>query len=103
LKTHEGYDILKAQARGFGAMISFEVDSKATAIKLLENIKVARFAESLGGVETLITYPALQTHADVPEDIREKKGINDRLLRISVGIESVQDLINDISQALEGE
>jgi cystathionine gamma-synthase len=70
---------------------------------LLENIKVARFAESLGGVETLITYPALQTHADVPEDIREKKGINDRLLRISVGIESVQDLINDISQALEGE
>lgn len=101
LENHQGYDILKEQARGFGAMISFEVDSKDTAIKLLENIKISRFAESLGGVETLITYPVLQTHADVPEDIRKKKGINDRLLRISVGIESIQDLINDISQALE--
>lgn len=101
LETHQGHDILKQQARGFGAMISFEVDSKDTAIKLLENIKISRFAESLGGVETLITYPILQTHADVPEDIREKKGINERLLRISVGIENIQDLINDISQALE--
>lgn len=101
LETHQGHDILKQQARGFGAMISFEVDSKDTAIKLLENIKISRFAESLGGVETLITYPILQTHADVPKDIREKKGINDRLLRISVGIENIQDLINDISQALE--
>jgi cystathionine gamma-synthase len=102
LETHQGYDILKAQARGFGAMISFEVDSRETALKLLKNIKVARFAESLGGVETLITYPTIQTHADVPEAIKEQKGINDRLLRISVGIESVQDLVNDISQALEG-
>lgn len=101
LKTHHGYDILKQQARGFGAMISFEVDSKDTAIKLLQNIKIAKFAESLGGVETLITYPTLQTHADIPKNIREKKGINDRLLRISVGIENVQDLISDISQALE--
>jgi cystathionine beta-lyase/cystathionine gamma-synthase len=83
-------------------MISFEVDSRETALKLLKNIKVARFAESLGGVETLITYPTIQTHADVPEAIKEQKGINDRLLRISVGIESVQDLVNDISQALEG-
>jgi cystathionine gamma-synthase len=101
LKTHEGHEILEAQARGFGAMVSFEVDSKDTAIRLLESIKVARFAESLGGVETLITYPVMQTHADVPKDVREKKGINDRLLRISVGIESIHDLINDISQALE--
>lgn len=101
LETHQGYDIINQQARGFGAMISFEVDNKDTAIKLLENIKISRFAENLGGVETLITYLALQTHANVPKDIRKKKGINDRLLRISVGIESVEDLINDISQALE--
>jgi cystathionine gamma-synthase len=101
LETHQGHEILKQQARGFGAMISFEVDTKDTAIKLLENIKVARFAESLGGVETLITYPVLQTHADVPKEVRDRKGINDRLLRVSVGIESVNDLINDISQALE--
>jgi cystathionine gamma-synthase len=100
LENHQGHDILKSQARGFGGMVSFEVDTKETAINLLKNIKIARFAESLGGVETLITYPTLQTHADVPKDIKERKGINDRLLRISVGIENVNDLIEDISQAL---
>ncbi len=101
LISHPGYDINKAQARGFGSMISFELDSKDTAIKILNSVKLIHFAESLGGVETLITYPTTQTHADVPADIREKNGITDRLLRLSVGIENVDDLINDLEEALK--
>jgi cystathionine beta-lyase/cystathionine gamma-synthase len=100
LTTHPDYEISKKQARGFGAMISFEVDSEKTAVKLLERVKLALYAESLGGVETLITYPMLQTHADIPQNEREAKGINDRLLRLSVGIENIEDIIEDLSQAL---
>jgi cystathionine gamma-synthase len=100
LTTHPDYEISKKQARGFGAMISFEVDSERTAIKLLERVKLALYAESLGGVETLITYPMLQTHADIPQNEREAKGINDRLLRLSVGIEDIEDICEDLSQAL---
>lgn len=99
-ESHPSYEISKRQASGFGAMISFRVDSKDTAIRLLENIRVANYAESLGGTETLITYPMLQTHGDVPVEIREKLGITDTFLRMSVGIENVADLIADLEQAL---
>ncbi|MEI7883772.1 MAG: PLP-dependent aspartate aminotransferase family protein [Clostridia bacterium] len=101
LPTHPAYEISKRQAQGFGAMISFAVDSEKTAKQILERVEIIQYAESLGGVETLITYPMLQTHADVPQAEREAKGINERLLRLSVGIEAVEDLIADLAQALE--
>lgn len=100
LPTHPSYTLSCKQATGFGGMISFEVDSSETAKNLLERVKTILYAESLGGVETLITYPMLQTHADIPEVEREALGINDRLLRLSVGIEHIDDLIEDLSQAL---
>lgn len=101
LPSHPDYEISKKQASGFGAMISFTVDREETAVRILEHLKLILFAESLGGVETLITYPMLQTHADVPKNEREAKGINERLLRLSVGLERVDDLIDDFKQALE--
>lgn len=101
LPNHPQRDISLRQSRGFGAMFSFQVDSAETACKILENVKIIQYAESLGGVESLITYPMLQTHADVPAEERERKGINDRLLRFSVGLEDAQDLIDDLKQALE--
>jgi cystathionine beta-lyase/cystathionine gamma-synthase len=101
LPAHPGYAVSQKQARGFGAMISFETDSAGTARRALEKTAVIRYAESLGGVESLITYPMLQTHADVPEEVREAKGITDRLLRLSVGLENADDLIADLQQALE--
>lgn len=100
LPSHPDYEVSLKQAKGFGAMISFEVDREETAKTLLEHLKIVLFAESLGGVETLITYPMLQTHADVPKEEREAKGINERLLRVSVGLESVDDIIGDFKQAL---
>lgn len=102
LPDHPDYAVSIKQARGFGAMISFEVDSEETAKQILERMKLILYAESLGGVETLITYPMLQTHADVPIEEREALGINERLLRLSVGIENVNDLIADFEQALKG-
>ncbi|NLM12690.1 MAG: PLP-dependent transferase [Epulopiscium sp.] len=100
LPSHPGYEISKKQARGFGSMISFKVDSEDTAIQLLNRVKLVLYAESLGGVETLITYPMLQTHADVPKEKREAKGIDERLLRLSVGLENIHDIIVDLQQAL---
>jgi cystathionine gamma-synthase len=85
---------------GKSGMISFITDSEKTAVKILDNVKIIAFAESLGGVETLITYPIMQTHADVPKNIREALGINERLLRLSVGIEYADDLIADLEAAL---
>ncbi len=102
LPAHPGYAVSKKQASGFGAMISFETQSAAVAQKILERVAVIQYAESLGGVESLITYPMLQTHADVPAAVREAKGINDKLLRLSVGLESADDLTADLRQALEG-
>ena len=99
LPEHPGYEVNLSQSRGFGSMISFHVDSKETAIRILDGVKLITYAESLGGTESLITYPRLQTHADVPEEIRERLGINDRLLRFSVGLEDVEDLIADLKQA----
>ena len=100
LPDHPGYAISKEQCDGFGGMISVEVDSEETAKRLLEETQLVQFAESLGGTETLITYPITQTHASVPADELERKGINRRLLRISVGIEDLEDLLADFEQAL---
>ena len=98
LAEHPGHDIMKKQARGFGAMLTFEVTSKELVEKILKEVSLIQFAESLGGVETLITYPITQTHADVPPEILAKNGINDRVLRLSVGIENAEDLINDFKR-----
>ena len=82
-------------------MISFHTDTAETARNMLEKLKLITYAESLGGVETLMTYPMLQTHGDVPVEVREKLGITETFLRLSVGIEDVEDLIADMTQALE--
>lgn len=89
-----------AHARGAGAMLSFYTDRHETALKVLKDVKLIRFAESLGGVESLITYPATQTHSDLTEEERQSRGITACLLRLSVGIEDVNDLIADLEQAL---
>ncbi|MCL2356343.1 MAG: PLP-dependent aspartate aminotransferase family protein [Defluviitaleaceae bacterium] len=101
LPTHPGFEITRKQSSGFGGMISFSVCDEQTAVNILERVKIIQYAESLGGVESLITYPALQTHADVPENERIARGIDGRLLRLSVGLESADDLIADLMQAME--
>lgn len=98
LPEHPGYEIMKKQARGFGAMLTFEVDTAEFAQKILNNVQLIYFAESLGGTETLITYPITQTHADVPKELLEKNGINDRVLRLSVGIEGIRDLKAELTR-----
>ncbi len=101
LEDHPGYNIMKKQARGFGAMITFDMDKKEHALEILKQVKMIKFAESLGGVETLITYPVTQTHADVPEKIRLKNGITDCTLRLSVGIEDAKDLIRELQKIFD--
>lgn len=98
LKQHPGYEIMKKQARGFGAMLTFRLKKKEYALAILEKVRMIRFAESLGGVETLITYPTTQTHADVPQEIRERNGITDATLRLSVGIENEKDLLEELTK-----
>lgn len=98
LPEHPGYNVMKKQARGFGAMLTFQLESREYALSILEKVRMIKFAESLGGVETLITYPTTQTHADVPEEIREKNGITESTLRLSVGIEDVKDLIDELTK-----
>ena len=100
LPDHPGYAVNAAQSRGAGGMLSFAVDSHETALKILKNVKVITFAESLGGPESLITLPALQTHRDVAPAEREKLGITDSLLRFSVGLENAEDLMKDLEQAM---
>jgi cystathionine beta-lyase/cystathionine gamma-synthase len=102
LPEHKGYQLSMDQSGGFGAMLSFEADSEETAKNVLSRVRLMLFAESLGGPETLITYPILQTHSEVPEEAREALGINGRLLRISAGVEDPDDLIADPRQALDG-
>lgn len=97
---HPGARRHAAQARGPGAMVSFELRHPSSVASVLRRVKVWIFAESLGGVESLITYPATQTHADVAPDLRDRLGISDRLLRLSVGLEDPADLIADLDQAL---
>lgn len=100
LPSHPGYEIMKKQARGFGSMITFQTDTREHALEILKKVRMIKFAESLGGVETLITYPETQTHADVPEAVRRRNGITDCTLRLSVGIEDAEDLIRELKQVL---
>lgn len=101
LEDHVGHQVQKRQAKGFGGMLSFAVTNPELIGQVLGKVQVVSFAESLGGVETLITYPAVQTHADIPREERERLGISDTLLRLSVGVEDIEDLIADLAQALE--
>jgi cystathionine gamma-synthase len=99
LKDHPGYEIMKKQSRGFGAMLTFDVESRELAQALLERVHLIRFAESLGGTETLLTYPITQTHADVPKEELAANDVRETTLRLSVGIENCGDLIRDLEQA----
>lgn len=101
LPTHPGHAVNMAQASGAGSMISFRADSVETARRILEKVRLITFAESLGGTESLITYPMLQTHPDVPAEMRERLGITETLLRLSVGLEDAADIMADLAQALE--
>lgn len=102
LPDHPGYETNTKQARGAGAMISFRLSSRELTEHLLGNLHLIFFAESLGGVESLITYPIVQTHAETPDILKDRVGIDDCLLRLSVGIEDVTDLIEDLLQAITG-
>ena len=101
LPEHPGYETNRKQSRGSGAMLSFTMVSKELAVQVLEKVKLITFAESLGGPESLITFPATQTHADISPEEREKLGITDAFLRMSVGLENANDLIRDLKQAME--
>ena len=100
LDTHPGHEIHKTQSRGFGGMISFDVGSAEKADQLLRKIKLFTLAESLGAVESLISVPAKMTHASIPKERREELGITDGLIRISIGCEDIEDLLEDLEQAL---
>ncbi|WP_445490270.1 bifunctional cystathionine gamma-lyase/homocysteine desulfhydrase [Niallia sp. 03133] len=101
LATHPNHEISKKQAMGFGGMVSFDVGSEENADKLLNKVKYFTLAESLGAVESLISVPAKMTHASIPKERRAELGITDGLVRISVGLEDVEDLIEDLNQALQ--
>lgn len=101
LEDHPGYEVNRKQATGAGSMLSFRVDTVERTRKILESVKLISYAESLGGVESLITYPMLQTHGDVPVEIREHLGITEDFLRMSVGVENAEDLIKDLEQAFQ--
>jgi cystathionine gamma-synthase len=101
-EDHRDYEITKKQTTGFGGMISFGVDEFATVKKILKNVEMVMFAESLGGTETLITYPTTQTHEDTPQEMKDALGIDDCFLRLSVGIENADDIIKDLDQAMNG-
>lgn len=100
-EDHKDYAVTKKQTTGFGGMISFRVDSMETVNKILSNLKLVIFAESLGGVESLITHPVSRTHTEISEEKRNALGITDTLLRLSVGIEDADDIIADLKQAME--
>ena len=102
LPSHEGHQLATKQMRGYGGMISFELKGAnyQEAVHVMENLKVFSLGESLGGVESLCTHPASMTHASIPKEEREKTGLKDTLIRLSVGIEDVEDLIEDLAQAI---
>ena len=104
LKTHPNYSIAAIQMKDFGGMLSFTTKGNnfSEAIKVVERLKIFTLAESLGGVESLAGHPASMTHASIPKQEREKTGVVDSLIRLSVGIEDADDLIADLKQALEG-
>lgn len=100
LASHPQHQLAKKQMRGFGGMISFETGSLENARAVLKSVRLCSLAESLGGVETLISHPATMTHASVPAEQRQRLGITDGLVRISVGVEDIEDLLADLDQAL---
>jgi cystathionine gamma-lyase/cystathionine beta-lyase/cystathionine gamma-lyase/homocysteine desulfhydrase len=100
-KSHQQHDLASRQQKGFGSMVSFDVGSLEAARTVLESVKLCTLAESLGGVESLVCHPATMTHASVAPEVRERLGITDGLVRISVGIEDTDDIIVDIDQALD--
>ena len=103
LSSHRNHDVAKQQMRGFGGMISFELkDGLEAGRKLMKNVKIWSLAESLGATESMITHPATMTHTSLPDEVRKMRGITDGLIRLSVGIEAVEDLILDLEQALLG-
>jgi len=101
LKSHPQYKIIKKQMRGFGGMISIDVGSYKSAEQFCNALRIFQIAESLGGVESLVCHPATMTHASVPKEFRDKLGITDGLVRLSIGIEDKEDLITDIKEALK--
>ncbi len=101
LPDHPQHELAKKQMRGFGGMISVDFGDVEKAKKILKNVKIFTLGESLGGVESLISHPASMTHASVPKEEREKMGLTDSLVRLSVGIEDIEDLIDDIKEALK--
>src|SRR5437867_2910477 len=101
LRTHPQYDLASRQMNGFGGMLAFDVGSIDAARRVLDSVRLHSLAESLGGVETLISHPATMTHASVPPDRRKALGITDGMVRISSGIEDVEDLKEDLAQALD--
>src|SRR5690606_14025983 len=100
-ESHKGHQIHKKQSRGFGGMISFDVGSSEKALDVLQKVKYFTLAESLGAVESLISLPAKMTHASIPYERRQELGITEGLIRISVGLEDVEDLLEDLEQALK--
>jgi cystathionine gamma-lyase/homocysteine desulfhydrase len=101
LPTHPQHELAKRQMNGFGGMLSFDVGTFEGARRVLNRVRLMALAESLGGVETLISHPASMTHASVPAERRQAMGLTDSLVRISVGIEDADDLIADLTQALD--
>ncbi len=101
LASHPDYELAKRQLSGFGGMVSFQLKGQAADInKIVQRLEVITFGESLGAVESLLCHPASMTHSSIPREIREARGINDTLLRLSVGLEDVEDIVKDIDQAL---
>lgn len=101
LKSHPQHELAKKQMTGFGGIVTFFIKGGLEAArKFLERVKVFSLAESLGGVESLIEHPAIMTHASLPKEVREKIGISDELIRVSVGIENIDDLIDDLKNAV---
>lgn len=101
LPSHPQHELARRQQRGFGAMISFDLGSLAAALEFLNHVRLCSLAESLGGVETLISHPAKMTHASIPREIQQQIGITEGLVRLSVGIEDVEDIVADLSHALD--
>jgi cystathionine gamma-lyase/cystathionine beta-lyase len=102
LESHPGHEIAKRQMKGFGGMVSFELDGGIKEVEaFLKRLKIFALAESLGGVASLVDHAATMTHASMPEEARKKGGITDELIRLSVGLENIDDLIEDLAQALE--
>jgi cystathionine beta-lyase len=101
LSSHPGHEIAKKQMSAFGGMISFELTDENAVKDFVENLSYFTLAESLGGVESLIEVPAVMTHASIPKELREEIGIKDGLIRLSVGVEAIEDLLTDIKEALE--